>query len=187
MAGTSDFVKKVAESAKDLADTVKDKAEDAIEILSEQGEKLKDKAGDAFEAVSEKGDELKDKASDALRDRTNRSLGLVTELNEMIGAGKMSEAFEKYYAEDVVMVELGEEPRVGKAANRKAHEEWRAMVKEMHGGGTTNIASNESTGVTMIESWVDVTFQDGNRTRWEQVAVQQWKDGLIVHEKFYHK
>ena len=169
MAGTSDFVKKVTESAKELADTVMDKAEDA------------------FDVISEKGEELKDKASDAIRDRQSEHLKLAQELYEMIGAGKTPEAFEKYYDEDVVMQELGEEPRVGKAVNRKVGEEWRASVKEMHGGGTTNITSNEKTGVTMVESWVDLTFLDGNRVKWEQVAVQKWKDGKIVHEKFYHK
>jgi len=169
MAGTTDFVKKMASSAKEIADTVMDKAEDA------------------FEVISEKGEVLKDKASEAIREHQSEHLKLARDLYDMIGAGKTPEAFEKYYDDDVVMVELGEAPRVGKDVNRKAGEQWRATVKEMHGGGVTNITSNEGAGVTMVESWVDITFQDGNRVTWEQVAVQKWEDGKIVHEKFYHK
>ena len=43
---------------------------------------------------------------------------LENELNQMILAGKAMEAFEKYYADDIVMQENDQPPRVGKAANR---------------------------------------------------------------------
>jgi hypothetical protein len=45
-------------------------------------------------------------------------------LNDSILSGKALEAFEEYYAEDVVMQENSEEPRVGKEANRKAEVEF---------------------------------------------------------------
>ena len=61
------------------------------------------------------------------------------------------------------------------------------MVKEIHGAGVDAITSDEEKGITMVENWMDMTFQDGNRVRMEQVAVQHWKDGLIIREKFYHK
>ncbi|MDX2430017.1 MAG: hypothetical protein QNK35_03725 [Bacteroides sp.] len=38
---------------------------------------------------------------------------------DLLNQGKSMEAFEKYYAEAIVMQEPGEEPRVGKEANRK--------------------------------------------------------------------
>ena len=46
------------------------------------------------------------------------------QLNDDVLSGKIMDAFEKYYADDVVMQENSEDPRVGKAANRKAEEEF---------------------------------------------------------------
>lgn len=109
------------------------------------------------------------------------------ELYQMINSGKLMDAFEKFYAEDIVMQELGEEPRVGKQANREYEEQFLAAVKEVHAGGVDHILSDEDKGVVMIENWMDVTFQDGNRVKLEQVCVQKWEGEQIKHEKFYHK
>jgi len=43
----------------------------------------------------------------------------VKEMNDMILAGQIMEAFEKFYADDVVMQENSDEPRVGKEVNRE--------------------------------------------------------------------
>ena len=43
----------------------------------------------------------------------------VNDLLRLISQGKMLDAFEKYYANDVIMQENDEEPRVGKDINRK--------------------------------------------------------------------
>lgn len=109
-----------------------------------------------------------------------------TELQSMMGQGQMMEAFEKFYAEDVTVVEANGETRQGKDAQRDAIKEWQNMLKEMHGGGVGAITSNEETNTTCVESWVDVTMADGNRIKMEEVAVQKWKDGQIVHERFYY-
>ncbi len=109
-----------------------------------------------------------------------------TQLQTMMGEGKMMEAFEKFYADDVVVIEPTGETRKGKDAQRQAIIKWTEMVKEMHGGGVGSITSNEDTGVTCAETWVDITFQDGNRIKMEEVAVQKWKDNQIVHERFYY-
>ena len=53
----------------------------------------------------------------SLKENVNGLLGL-------IGEGKMLDAFEKYYAEDVVMQENNEAPRVGKDTNRKFEQEF---------------------------------------------------------------
>ena len=46
------------------------------------------------------------------------------ELNHMILKGQIRDAFEKFYAEDVVMQENLTTPKVGKAANRKAEQDF---------------------------------------------------------------
>ena len=109
-----------------------------------------------------------------------------TELYDMLESGQMMEAFEKFYHNDVVQVEATGEERKGKDECRKSLLEWGKMVKETHGGGTDAITANEDKAVTMVETWVDVTFQDGNRMKMEEVCVQRWKDDQIIHERFYY-
>ena len=105
---------------------------------------------------------------------------------DMVFQGQLLQAFDKYYGDDVVMIEATGETTKGKAANRAREEKFLGSVKEFHGAGVNAIASNEDDAVTMVESWMDVTFQDGNRVKLEQVAVQRWEDDHIVNERFYY-
>lgn len=108
------------------------------------------------------------------------------ELQSMVGQGQMMEAFEKFYSDDVVMIEGNGEKHEGKEANRKREEEWMGMMAEMHGGGIGAMASNEDAGITMTESWVDVSFKNGQRMKIEEVSVKKWEGDHIVHERFYY-
>ncbi len=105
---------------------------------------------------------------------------------ELLGQGKGMDAFEKYYAEEIIMQEPGEEPRVGKEANRKFELEHIAGIEEMHGAEIKNVAINAEKGVVFIQAWMDVTFKEYGRMQMEEVQVQTWKDGQIVHEKFFY-
>jgi hypothetical protein len=60
------------------------------------------------------------------------------------------------------------------------------MIKEVHGSGVTAVTSDEKAAVTMVESWMDVTYKDGNRAKMEEVAVQRWKGDQIINERFYY-
>ncbi len=40
---------------------------------------------------------------------------------------------------------------------------------------------------TMVESWMDLTFQNDVKVKAQQVAVQTWDGDYIVNETFYHK
>ena len=104
-----------------------------------------------------------------------------------VNAGNLLAGFEKYYAENVVMQELGEEPRVGKETNRTHETNFVQSMKEVHGGGILSIAEDAENNKTMLESWMDLTFKNGYRVKMQQVAVQTWENGLIVNELFYHK
>ena len=108
------------------------------------------------------------------------------DIYEMSAQGKMMEAFEKYYHNDIVMVEATGESRKGKDANRKFEKEFMGMIKEFHGAGVTAITANEKEATTMVESWMDVTLADGKRNKMEEVAVQKWKGDQIIHERFYY-
>ncbi len=107
------------------------------------------------------------------------------DIYNMIGQGQLMEAFEKYYADDVVMTEpMG--TREGKVACREYEEQFLNNVQEVHGMEVKAITSDEATGVVMHETTMDVSFKDGNRLNMEQTGVQRWKDGKIVHERFYY-
>ena len=108
------------------------------------------------------------------------------DIYDMMAQGKMLDAFNKYYHKDVVMVEASGETRKGKAANLKFQEDFMGMIKDVHGSGIKVITADEKKAITMVESWMDVTMKDGKRSTMEEVAVQKWEDGQIIHERFYY-
>jgi hypothetical protein len=109
---------------------------------------------------------------------------LDAELNEMIRQGRALEAFERFYAEDVVMVE-NDVAYEGKALNRKKEQEYFASIAEVHDAGVGHTAVGD--GVSFCEQWFEATFVDGRRARLEEVAVRTWRDGKVVRERFYYK
>lgn len=110
----------------------------------------------------------------------------IEDIYNHIGQGNAMDAFEEYYADDVVMVlEDGTEVE-GKDTNRERENEFFGSVEEFHGIEVKGITSNEETGVTSVESTMTVTFKgaDGPMDI-EQVAVQHWDDNQIGRERFY--
>lgn len=105
-------------------------------------------------------------------------------LNDTILSGQIMEAFEKFYADDVVMQENASDPFVGKAVNRDREQAFVDSVAEFHGAEI--LATSTAGDVSFSEWMMDITFQDGNRKKLEQVAVRRWKDGQVVSERFYY-
>ena len=109
----------------------------------------------------------------------------ITDVYDHVQNGTALDAFEKYYAEDVTMIlEDGTEVE-GKDANRKRENEFFDSVESFNGMEVVGITANDKTNKTSVESWMDVTFEGGNRVKLEQVATQDWEDGKIVRERFY--
>lgn len=106
------------------------------------------------------------------------------QLNDDVLSGKVMEAFEKYYADDVVMQENSEEPRKGKAENRKAEEQFMASVEKWNSGKVTASAVNGDVSFSVWE--MDITFKGGTNAKMSQVAVRKWKNGKVVHERFFY-
>jgi ketosteroid isomerase-like protein len=109
---------------------------------------------------------------------------LDAELNEMIRQGKALEAFERFYADDVVMME-NDQAFVGKQLNRTREQEFFGNIVELHEAslGATAVRGN----VSFCEQSFDATLRDGTRIRMEEVAVRTWRDGKIIKERFYYK
>lgn len=107
----------------------------------------------------------------------------INELNEMVLGGQALEAFDRYYADDVVMQEDNMEPTAGKAENRAREEDFFSKITEFRGAEVKSVAIGDD--VTMVEWHFDYTHAEWGDQKYDQVAVQRWRDGRIVHERFY--
>lgn len=107
------------------------------------------------------------------------------DIYEQLQQGKLLDAFDQYYGDDVVMTEP-RGTRKGKKECREYEEQFLNSIEEFHGLEIKNVGSNEQEKTSFVESTMDVTFKDGNRAKMEQVAVQQWQGDHIVHERFYY-
>ena len=113
-------------------------------------------------------------------------LDKINDIYNHIGQGTAMDAFEKYYADDVVMVlEDGTEVE-GKDTNRERENEFFGSVEEFHGIEVSGVSSNEDEGFTSVESAMTVTFKGADEAvTLEQVAVQDWDGDKITRERFY--
>lgn len=109
---------------------------------------------------------------------------LDAELNQAILEGRIMEAFEKFYADNVVMQENSEPPFVGKDVNRKREADFLSSVAEFHGARILGAAVDGNRSYCEIE--MEFTFKNGPRMKLAQVASRQWENGQIVHERFYY-
>jgi hypothetical protein len=110
---------------------------------------------------------------------------LEKKLNDAILSGKAMEAFEELYDDNVVMQENSEPEYRGKDFNRKREQEFFASVEAWHGGAV--LASAVHGDVSFSEWTMEVSLKGVGQIKMDQVAVRRWKNGKIVHERFYHK
>ncbi len=108
----------------------------------------------------------------------------IIDLNGLVLQGKLLEAFEKYYHDDVVMQENENPPTVGKAANRNREIEFLGKVTEFRGARPLKVTAGQD--VTMVEWHYDYTHAEWGERNYTQVSVQDWQDGRIIREKFYY-
>ena len=113
----------------------------------------------------------------------NTLLENVGDLNDMLLQGQEIEALEKFYAPEVVVQENDKEPVRGKVNAIRARKDFLAGVKEIQCVKPLKVAVGE--GTTMVEWQLTLELKEGSEQQYTQVAVQEWKDGHIVKEKFY--
>ena len=113
----------------------------------------------------------------------------VNELMSWVKQGKIIEALDEFYGENVSMQENRNEPTVGREPNRDREHKFLAQIKDFHGFDTTAIGvegGEGGTGTALIESWMEFTNTEGQKVRLEQVSRQKWENGVIVDERFYY-
>ena len=109
---------------------------------------------------------------------------LEQQLNDMVLGGQALEAFDKFYADGVVMQENNGEPRIGKAPNRQYEENFFASIAEVHEFAMHSSAVSDS--VSYSDWTFDLTFKDGSRVKMNQVSKREWKNGEVVSERFFY-
>jgi ketosteroid isomerase-like protein len=108
----------------------------------------------------------------------------VQTLVNQVETGQIIDAFNRFYAEDVVMQENSNPPTVGKEANLAREQAFVAGVKEVHENRATSVLVD---GDKSVIAWVlDFTNTEGTRLRIDQVTHQTWQGDQIVSERFYY-
>lgn len=120
-----------------------------------------------------------------LRYTVNTLIEKISTVNDLILQGKALEAFEEFYHDDVVMQENDNAEFVGKEINREREKVFFESITEFRSAKPLNIAIGEKT--TMVEWHFDYTHKEHGVKNYTQVAVQHWKDGKIIKEKFYYQ
>jgi ketosteroid isomerase-like protein len=94
------------------------------------------------------------------------------------------ETIERWYHEDVVMQENMQQPRVGRAISLERQRRAAAAVRETHDFkiGVVLVDGDR----VVIEESAEWTMVDGYRVRIEELALQTWRDGKIIHERFFY-
>lgn len=109
------------------------------------------------------------------------------DLFKMIEEGKLLEALDKYYNDNVIIITDEGKIRNGKDEARAYDARLIKEIEEVLGGGVKTITADEERGITMVEFWIELKFKNGYKKKIEEVAVQQWEDDLIIEEKFYSR
>lgn len=109
-----------------------------------------------------------------------RLQGLLTSIQQ----GKIMDAMNEFYDADTVMQDNANPPTRGLPANIEREQQFLNGVKEWKGFHVS--ATGVGDNVTFYEGVMEFIATNGQPVRLEQVSVAKWKNGKIVHERFYY-
>ena len=123
------------------------------------------------------------------RDVPSTTTDIAQRVRDLVGyiqQGRIIDAMYEFYAPDVRMQENNTAPTVGLEANVDRERQFVASVKQWKRLDVLSIAVDAERGRTLVQVEMEFEGVDGKTHRMDQVAVQAWRDGKIVHEKFYY-
>jgi hypothetical protein len=114
---------------------------------------------------------------------------VATRFNELAQTGQWDKVQSELYADNAVSIEpesaaaMGMSNAEGLEAIKKKGEAFNQMVEEMHGGYSTEpvVAGNHFT----VAMGVDCTMKGMGRSKMDEIAVYEVKDGKVVKEQFF--
>ena len=108
----------------------------------------------------------------------------LSSLHALLAKGSFIEAMEQFLAEDVVLEEVGAEPKHGKANCIAFETKVLEDVDSFEGYTVSNVGFGDDT--TFYSAVMKFTQKDGTPVVVDQCVVDCWRDGEIVSERFYH-
>ncbi|MFD1315810.1 hypothetical protein [Namhaeicola litoreus] len=108
----------------------------------------------------------------------------IGDLNDLIIQGKVLEAFDAYYHDEVHIQFTQDFAIQGKTENRKNKEHFLDGISEWRSAQPLKVSIGE--GITMVEWLYDFKHKTDGDRRETYVAVQEWKEGKIIKEKLYY-
>src|SRR3989338_2820841 len=110
----------------------------------------------------------------------------VGKLNILIKKGKIMEAFEKYYGEEVIIQVNGNSPITGKDQNRKREMIFLQEIEKLNSAEIKSVTFGGVDDNVSVTEWaINIKNKDGRRKIIYRVNVQHWKDDKIINEKLY--
>jgi hypothetical protein len=110
----------------------------------------------------------------------------VENLNLLIKEGKISDAFEKYYGENVIIQVNGNPSITGKEQNRKREMIFLQEIEKLNSAEIKSVTfGGKEDNVSMTEWAINIENKEGIMKTIYRVNVQHWKDDKIINEKLY--
>src|SRR5574338_152572 len=107
----------------------------------------------------------------------------VLELIALVENGRMLEAMTQYDCEHVAMQENTSPPTVGFTENYARESAFYGSLKALK----FTLASALVEGNHAVINWVfDYTTADGKQYHMDEIAVQTWENGKVVHERYIY-
>ena len=95
----------------------------------------------------------------------------------------MLDAMTQFYAENIAMQENVSPATVGFAENYARESAFYGSLKALK----FNLVSVVVEGDRAVINWVfDYTTADGKQYRMDEIAVQTWRNGKVVHERYIY-
>ena len=107
----------------------------------------------------------------------------VLDLIRLVENGQMLEAFTKYYGENVAMQENTSPASVGFAENYARESAFYGSLRSAKFTLVSVVVEGDRAAI----NWVfDYTTADGQSYRMDEVAIQTWRNGKVVHERYVY-
>ncbi len=107
----------------------------------------------------------------------------LNDLNNMVLNGEILESMDKYYHPDCVVIEKYEVVANGIQAAKDRESSVFEGVEAWLKSEIKSTAVGDN--VTMTEWHFEYKHRDFGHKKFDQVAVQHWKDGKIISDRFY--
>ncbi|MGA2130142.1 MAG: hypothetical protein ABSG05_00805 [Candidatus Pacearchaeota archaeon] len=110
----------------------------------------------------------------------------VEKLNALIRDGKLLEAFEKYYGDEVITQVNGNLPINGKENNRKRETIFLKEIEKLNSAEIKSVTfGGVDDNISMTEWAINIEDKNKKEKIIHRVNVQHWKDNKIINERLY--